>query len=164
MKLQRMLFGCVALLTTLSVLHAADPVYDFTLKKAADSITATKDGDKTVFTVVAPSGIGNGTIVLKEGQWTKEIVLRFQASKTDAFKDLEKFSLTAGHIKVAGGRKQSKALPFYLAGPDGKFSDKPAGTLDIVIEPTKDALEVRLPANLLGGANKVEIAWIDVLR
>ena len=55
-------------------------------------------------------------------------------------------------------------MPFYLADADGKFGDKPAGTLDIVVEMNKDTLEVKLPANLLTGSNKVDIAWIDFLR
>jgi hypothetical protein len=155
---------CAALFFLAGLTWAAEPTYEYTLKKGDDSIAAAKDGDKTVFTIVGKSGIGGGTIALKDGDWSKEVVLRFQYGKTDAFKTLEKFTLTTAHVKVEGAQKQSKAMPFFLAGSDGKFGATPAGTLEIVVEGTKDGLDVRLPANLLAGSKKVELSWIDAYR
>jgi len=110
------------------------------------------------------SGIGNGTITLKEGHWPKEVVLRFQHGKGQPFKGLEDFHLTTARFKVDGSQKKSKAMPFSLAGDDGKFADGPAGTLNVVVEETKDGMEVRLPANLLAGASNVKVEWVDFYR
>src|SRR4051812_31309164 len=123
--LPRLLFVAVAMAAAAGAVHAADPSYDFKLKKADDSITAAKDGDKTVFTITGKSGIGAGTITLKEGQWPKEVVLRFRYNDTDAFKTLEQIQLNTAKLKVSGSQKQSKAMPYFKADADGKFGDKP---------------------------------------
>jgi hypothetical protein len=162
--LTRVLLSCAAVLTVVGAARAPEPVYEFAVKKGDDAIAATKDGDKVVFTITGKSGIGGGTVTLKEGQWPKEVVLRFQHAKGQPFKGLEKFQLTTAHFKVDGSQKTSKAMPFSLAGDDGKFAAGPAGTLNVVVDETKDGLEVRLPANLLAGSKTVELAWIDVFR
>ena len=162
--LPRLLLSCAAILAAASAARASDPVYEFALKKGDDSITAARDGDKVVFTITGKSGIGNGTITLKEGHWPKEVVLRFQHGKGQPFKGLEDFHLTTARFKVDGSQKKSKAMPFSLAGDDGKFADGPAGTLNVVVEETKDGMEVRLPANLLAGASNVKVEWVDFYR
>jgi hypothetical protein len=162
--LTRVLLSCAAMLTAAGAARAADPAYEFALKKADDSITAAKDGDTVVFTITGKSGIGSGTVTLKEGQWAKVVVLRFQHGKGQPFKGLEDFHLTTARFKVDGSQRKSKAMPFSLAGDDGKFADGPAGTLNVVVEETKDGLEVRLPTNLLAGSKTVELGWIDFFR
>jgi hypothetical protein len=162
--LTRLLLSCAVILATASAARASDPVYEFALKKGDDSIIAAKDGDKVVFTITGKSGTGNGTITLKEGQWPKEVVLRFQHGKGQPFKGLEDFHLTTARFKVDGSQKTSKAMPFSLAGDDGKFAGGPAGTLNVAVEVTKDGLDVKLPANLLTGAGSVKIEWVDFFR
>src|SRR4051812_17779232 len=108
--LRHVLLGCAAFLTAAGAARAADPAYEFALKKADDAIAAAKDGDKVVFTVTGKSGIGGGTITLKEGQWPKEVVLRFQHGKGQPFKGLEDFHLTTARFKVDGSQKTSRAM------------------------------------------------------
>ena len=50
--------------------EAKEPTYKVVeVRKAADSVVAQKEKDRTVFVVTSESGIGGATIVLAGGEW-----------------------------------------------------------------------------------------------
>ena len=72
---------------------------DFSWKE--DTIRATLNKERVVFTVVSLSGIGRGTINLKAGNWPKEIVILLTYSDSEGFQNLENFRLKTARIRAS---------------------------------------------------------------
>lgn len=145
---------------------AAEPKYQFALKRKDDTIEVVRQKEATLFVITSPSGIGSVTIDRSEGPWPAEVTLRFQRAPGDGLKALENFELVSGRMKLLGTNKDSGSLRFFLADADGKFppgDDKPTGTVNATFSLTPAALDVRLPAHLLSG-DRVQIRWIDFYR
>src|SRR5438067_2455769 len=159
MNMSTALVFAVALL----VADKDEPKYQFTLKKPQDSIEARKDEKRTVFVVTSQSGIGEGTIALTEGRWPRDIVLRLQYDKERGFKMLESFGLTTNRIWVSGSQRTSGKMALYFLSPEGKPGDV-AGQVNVTVAEKAGALELTLPAHLLGGAKEVRLKWIDAFR
>jgi hypothetical protein len=156
------------LLLALAGMPVADPTkpeYEFALEKSGDSITLTDRGKQTVFVIKSKSGIGDGSIKLKSGEFPNEVVLRFEYVDRGDWKILEAFGLTAGRFHVAGSKSTSGAMRFYLADARGKVDEKNVtGTLNIAVKESDKGLEVYLPANLLLGVRELGLSWIDAFR
>jgi len=158
---------CLTMLLVFSAVGlAAEPKYQFDLKRKDDTIEVVRQKDATLFVITSPSGIGSATIDRSEGPWPAEVTLRFQRAPGDGLKALENFELVSGRMKLLGSHKDSGKLRFFLSNADGKFTssdDKPTGTMNATFSLTPAALDVRLPAHLLSG-NQVQIGWIDFYR
>jgi hypothetical protein len=138
--------------------------YQFMLKKAAeDSVEVRTEKTRTVFVITSKSGIGEGIFTLSEGQWPRDVVLRFQSAKNNGFKNLESFHQDTNRLKVCGAQRQSGEMELHFTGPDGKVGDV-AGKLNIKVETRDGALEVTLPAFLLTGSKQAGFSWIDAFR
>ncbi|WP_020470804.1 hypothetical protein [Zavarzinella formosa] len=145
---------------------AAEPVYEFKLDKPEDSATVVKEAKRTVFVVTSPNGIGQGTIILKAGQWPENVTLRFQRARGKGISKFEHFSLTTDRVSAQGELKLSDKLDFDFLDAKGKSGAdrRSAGVLNVVVESRDDALDVTLPTCLLIGSPRLELSWIDVLR
>ena len=150
---------------------AKEPTYKVVeVRKAADSVVAQREKDRTVFVVTSESGIGGATIVLAGGEWPQNVTLRFLYSKGKGFDWLEDIRLSTDRVVVQGTQKMSGRMPFCFAGPDDKLDviepggRESAGFLDVRVHHTKEAMDVTLPANMLRGSTKLRVAWIDAYR
>jgi hypothetical protein len=146
---------------------AAAPVYDFQLANKEDTVVARQDGNRTVFLITSPGGIGRATISLKAGQWPKDVTFRFVYGEGKGFTNLEDFCLTADRLEVVGmGGRQigAKTMPVYRLDEAGKPSPQPVGQLPVRVEERNGAVEVTLPADLLAGSGKVRLSWINAYR
>jgi hypothetical protein len=151
--------------------EAKEPTYKVVdVRKAADSVVAQKEKDRTVFVVTSESGIGEAAIVLTAGEWPENVTLRFQYSKGKGFQTLEDIRLYSDRVVVQGTQKSSGKMPFCFAGRDVKLDviepggREAAGFLDVRVRDGKEALDVTLPANMLRGSGRLRVAWIDAYR
>lgn len=135
----------------------------FMLKKTEDSAEVRKEEKRTVLVMTSKSGIGEAAVTLAEGQWPRDVVLRFQYGKDAGFRNLEAFDLRTNRIQVSGSQRQSGNMELYFLSPGGK-AEAIAGRLNVKVEPRGGALEVTLPAHLLTGAKEVTFSWIDAFR
>jgi hypothetical protein len=161
------------LLSLVSV-AGAEPSYEFKLRKAADTIVAVKEKERTVILVTSPGGIGQGTITLKAGQWPENVTLRLQHDKGKPFANLERIDLTADRIRVEGNLKSSgqfkfcfldaKRTPVAIDQGTPSNARAPAGTMNVRVEKRDHGMDVVLPACLLIGSAQVELSWVDAYR
>src|SRR5262245_63812641 len=101
--------------------EANEPTYKVVeVRKAADSVVAQKEKDRTVFVVTSESGIGEAAIVLASGEWPEKVTLRFVYSKDRGFHMLEDIRLYTDRVVVQGTQKSSGKMPFCFVGPDVK--------------------------------------------
>src|SRR5437763_15626709 len=101
--------------------EAKEPTYKVVeVSKAADTVVAQKEKDRTVFVVTSESGIGDATIVLNSGDWPENVTLRFVHAKGRGFTTLEDIRLYTDRVVVTGAEKVSGKMPFCFAGPDVK--------------------------------------------
>jgi hypothetical protein len=149
---------------------AKEPTYKVELRKAADSVVAQKEKDRTVFVITSESGIGGADIVLAKGAWPEKVTLRFLYSEGKAFWTLEDIRLWTDRVMVQGTQKKSGRMPFCFVGADGKSNAiepggaKAAGFLDVRVHRGEWVLDVTLPANVLRGSGKLRLSWIDAFR
>lgn len=145
---------------------SAEPAYEFKLHRPGDSAVAVKEANRTVFVVTSPSGIGQGAVILKAGQWPENVTLRFQRKQAEGLGNLEHFGLKTDRISTQGDLKSSGKFDFGFLDAKGKSGAerRSAGVLNVVVESRDDALDVTLPARMLVGSTQVEFSWIDVLR
>jgi hypothetical protein len=148
---------------TLLLADGDEPKYAFALKKPQDSMEARKEEKRTGLVITSQSGIGEGGVLLTEGRWPRDIVLRFQYDKTRGFKMLESFTLTTNRIHVSGSQRTSGKMALYFLSPEGKPGDV-AGQVNVTVAEKDGALELTLPAHLLTGAKEVRLKWIDAFR
>lgn len=99
---------------------AAEPAYEFKLHGPADSAAAVKEANRTVFVVTCPSGIGEGTIVLKAGQWPENVTLRFQRARAKGLGKLEHLGLKTARVSAQGDLKSSGKFDFSFLDAQGK--------------------------------------------
>ena len=147
---------------------AQEASYEFKLKKPADTLVVTNEKDRTVFTITSESGIGGADITLRKGTWPKHVTARFSYTKDRGFSKLEGFTLTTAHLQISHsvpGAGEHR-MPFWLAGPDGKFEQmKPAaGALNVTAANRSGALELDFPAHLCVGSREIKLTWIDAFR
>jgi hypothetical protein len=140
-----------------------EPKYAFALKKPQDSMEIRKDDKRTVLVITSQSGIGEGGVLLTEGRWPRDIVLRLQYDKKRGFKMLESFGLTTNRIAVSGSQRTSGKMALSFLSPDGK-PEGVAGQVNVAVAEKEGALELTLPAHLLTGAKEVRLNWIDAFR
>jgi hypothetical protein len=145
---------------------ATEPVYEFKLRKPADTLVTGKEKDRTIFIVTSPSGIGGATATLKGGQWPENVTIRLQQQQGKGYAMLENFTLTTDRVRVEGNAKSSGKFNFCFLGADkkGRSNAPPTGTLNVRVEVGKDALDVTLPSCLLIGSSQFELSWIDAYR
>jgi hypothetical protein len=152
--------------------EAKEPTYKVVeVHKAADSVVARTEKDRTVFVVTSESGIGGATIVLAGGEWPQHVTLRFRYATGKGFHWLEDIRLSTDRVVVAGAQKLSGRMPFCFAGPDSDKLDviqpggrEAAGLLDVRVRHGKEAMDVTLPAHMLRGSTRLRVAWIDAFR
>src|SRR5262245_54144245 len=96
---------------------AQEPMYRFKLKKPADSITARRESDRAVFTIISESGIGGATLSVSDGKWLPNASLRFQYGKDKGFRSLENLVVSTGRLRATGAiaKTGTYKLPFRLA-------------------------------------------------
>src|SRR5437868_4615017 len=82
-----------------------EPTYKIAVRKAADSVVAQKEKDRTVFVITSESGIGGADIVLASGVWPENVTLRFLYSKDKGFPTLEDIRLYTDRVVVQGTQK-----------------------------------------------------------
>jgi hypothetical protein len=102
-------------------------------------------------------------VLLTEGRWPRDVVLRMQYDKARGFAMLESFGLKTARLSVDGSQRASGAMEFYFLSPEGK-AEAPAGKVNVKVEARGGALEVTLPAHLLTGVKEVTFDWIDAFR
>jgi hypothetical protein len=140
------------------------PSYEFRPGNDKESVEVRVEADRTVYVITGGKASG-GTIkiCLKAGQWPRDVTLRLSKSSF-----VDTFSVTTDHVYFADTRyfSGSGKMPFVLRNAKGDFdSGGPAtGTLNVVIEKTKEGLDFRLPPNLLVGSREVEFFWIVYLK
>ncbi len=149
-----------------------EPMYEFKLNKADNTIVAVKENDRTVFVVTCPVGIGYGSIKLKGGQWPENVTFRLQHGKDKGFTNLEDFKLTTDRLQLEGSLKMSgkfsfcflnaKGTPVGVGTPVGARPS--AGELAVRVESRNGALEVTLPSCLLIGSSQVRLDWVNEFR
>lgn len=152
--------------------EAKEPTYKVVeVRKAADSVVARAEKDRTVFVVTSESGIGGATITLAGGEWPENVTLRFRYAKGQGFHWLEDIRLSTDRVVVAGAQKMSGRMPFCFAGPDSDKRDviqpggrEAAGLLDVRVRHAGEAMDVTLPAHMLRGSTRLRVAWIDAFR
>ena len=150
--------------------EAKEPTYKVKVHKAADSVVAQKEKDRTVLVVTSESGIGGADILLASGEWPENVTLRFLYSKGKGFRTLEDIRLSTDRVVVQGTQKASGRMPFCFAGPDDKVDviepggREAAGFLDLRVHHGKAALDVTLPANMLRRSSNLRLSWIDAYR
>jgi hypothetical protein len=148
----------------------AAPAFEITLKKKADRIDVGKAGQGTLFNVTSASGIGDGTIALKAGQWPEHITLRFIHAADKGFTNLERLNVVTDRMQIEGDLKSTGKFRFFFLNakraPVG--TEKPArasaGTLNVTVQQRNGAIEVTLPACLLIGSNEMRLQWVNEFR
>ena len=161
----RWLAGAGAVLLAAGAL-AAGPDYEVKTAKPGDAVTVAKDGGRLVVTVASKTGIGSCTVRPKEGDWPREVVLRFRYADGKPFTALESFRLTTPRFKLDGNHKDTPRMPLFFANAAGGF-DKgavPGGWANVAVKFTPGGLELVLPANFLVGRQEVGLNWIDFYR
>jgi hypothetical protein len=152
--------------------EAKEPTYRVVdVRKAADSVVARAEKDRTVVVVTSESGIGGATILPAGGEWPENVTLRFQYAEGKGFHSLEDVRLSTDRVVVEGAEKMSGRMPFCFAGPDSDKRDviqpggrTAAGLLDVRVRRTEAVMDVTLPAHLLRGSTRLRVAWIDAYR
>jgi hypothetical protein len=148
----------------------AEPAFAFKLRKPADSIIAGVDGKRAIILVTSASGIGDGTITLKAGQWPENVTLRFHHNKEKGFTNLERIHLSTDRVQIEGSVKSSGKFRFFFLDakrtPVGaeKPAREPAGVLNVTVQERNGALEVTLPACLLIGSSELRLQWVNEFR
>jgi hypothetical protein len=148
---------------------SVEPAYEFKLKKPADRIDVGKAEKGVLFNVTSATGIGEGTITLKAGQWPKHVTLRFMHGDK-GFKNLERVHLASDRMQIEGDKKSSGKFRFFFLDakqtPVGteKPAREPAGVLNVTVQERNGAVEVTLPANLLIGSSEVRLQWVNEFR
>lgn len=147
--------------------HAKDTYkFEFPKNKNTDSAQVQQENGKTIFVITSPSGISEVKVTLTQGQWPRQLVLRYLYKKDTGFRYLESWGIRTETIAVHGSQRQSGAMPFYFQTLEDKSnpSDPPAGTLDIRVQETDKAMEVTLPPNMLQNSKQIQLSWIDAYR
>jgi hypothetical protein len=146
--------------------RAAAPAYELKLHNSEDRVVAVKEANRTVFVVTCPSGIGEGTIILKAGQWPENVTLRFQHKHGVGLGKLEQLVLKTDRIRADGDSNSSGKFGFEFLDAKGKPGADPrsAGVLNVVVESRDDALDVTLPARMLIGSTRFELRWVNLFR
>jgi hypothetical protein len=167
MRLIRVLLT-TALCIASPTVKADEPKYDFQAGRRGETVEVRVDGKQTVFAITGKGPVGAVTIRLKEGDWPQNIVLRL-----NGFDNVESFTATSDRVTFGGEQglsnggvlALSRKLPFRFANAKGEFEKgKNAGTLDVIIEKSKDALDFKLPANVFTGSREVKLAWVIFVR
>ena len=149
---------------------ATEPTYQVELHKAADSVVARKEKDRTVFVITSASGIGGADIVLGSGAWPEKVTFRFLNAEGKAFTTLEDIRLYTDRVLIQGAQALSGKMPFRFVGAEGKFDaiepggPEAAGRLDVRVHRGEAGLDVTLPANVLRGSGQLRLTWIDAFR
>jgi hypothetical protein len=152
--------------------EAKEPTYKVVeVQKAADSVVAQTENERTVFVVTSESGIGGATIMPAGREWPENVTLRFLYAKGKGFHWLEDLRLSTDRVVVEGAQKLAGRMPFCFAGPDSDKLDviqpggrEAAGFLDVRVRHGKEAMDVTLPSHMLRGSSKLRMAWIDAFR
>ena len=155
--------------------EAASPVeraaWQINLKKKDDKVAIAIEGEKTIFTITSPSGIGSATVEPKTRQWPATVVVRLH------LRGLESFAASNGNVKV------SAAWDGKLAREQLWVEDKEGPALDAsnrlwlsmrafdaagepaVAVPIQDGwFEVTVPKAMLDEGASLRLDWIDFYR
>lgn len=141
------------------------PAFNIQLAKTSDTITATVEGDRAVFTVTSPSGIGRATITPSQA-WPRTVVLRFQYEPGRPFGSLESLKAATSRLRVAGSVNTSGRAEFAFADPEGEHpSPAPAaGFLNLVIQAGAGETVALFPDYTFAGRESVIFEWVDFFR
>jgi hypothetical protein len=133
-----------------------------------DRITARAEGDRVVFDVVSPTGIGSATVTRKGAKWPERLMLRLHLA------GLESVAVTSGTVTLSSSvqshgqfTKQVQWTPDHVEPldpgllraftSDGKPTDKLPGN--------GGWFELTFPKSMLEHAGeKLELSWIDFYR
>ncbi|MFO0966224.1 MAG: hypothetical protein U0793_11660 [Gemmataceae bacterium] len=170
------LHALLALLLTSRVVFAEDEELKFkiTTKKKGDTVEFRANGDKVLFIVTSPFGIGQAVIEREAMTWPKGVALRLRLKGLESFKVSSGKATLQAAVSVVEGKAQTRQWkdgkedapldeksPFWMdvrvIGSDGK----PAGKL-----PLKDGyFELTLPRAFFEGAPpSITVSWIDFYR
>jgi len=141
------------------------PAFNIQLAKTTDTITATVEGDRAVFVVTSPSGIGQATIAPNQ-TWSKTVVFQFQHEPGRPFGSLESLRATSSRLSVAGSVSTSGQAEFAFADAKGAFPSPapPAGFLNLVVQAGPDEAIARFPDYVFAGRESVAFEWVDFYR
>lgn len=142
--------------------------YNLHCRKPDDQVTAKAEGDRVVFDIVSPSGIGGAQIVRKNTAWPAVMALRLHLA------GLESLSIGNGKntlkISVLSHGNRDRLVHLVRDGKEGPQLDKTSpfwtevGTREADGRQS-DKFHVIIPRALLDEAgNKLEIHWIDFYR
>lgn len=146
------------------------PTFDITTNKSADQGKVEVKGDSATFDFFSPSGIGGGTITLKQGSWPLSVVLRLHLH------GLESFNVSNGKVslRVSVVSHAEKPTRLILVEDSREQDLEPGGViraLDADGKPISGLpgqggwFEIRLPQALLEGQPKsLKLGWIDFYR
>jgi hypothetical protein len=168
--------GLLVVALSLSILSAADDMATFkvTKRKADDKVEVQADGEKAVFSVKSPSGIGAATIESVQQKWPKAVVLRLHLEGLESLVVANgKLKLNAavsaleGKLRVRLWKDDKEDEPvdpksaywitIRLLGSDGNATNR---------LPLKNGLfEITLPQILFESNPKhLTVQWIDFYR
>ena len=129
------------------------PKFNFEYRKkgphgSPNSIEAKVAESSVVFDVKSGSGIGSGSIKLKEGNWPKKVLVRLH------LRGLEGFSVSNGKKTI-----QRSDLNVRMLDPEGNLLEG-----KYLLE-NKGYYEASIPSSLLGPeVREIQIRWVDFYR
>ena len=129
------------------------PKFNFEYRKkgphgSPNSIEAKVAESSVVFDVKSGSGIGSGSIKLKEGNWPKKVLVRLH------LRGLEGFSVSNGKKTI-----QRSDLNVRMLDPEGNLLEGK------YLLKNKGYYEAIVPSSLLGPeVREIQIRWVDFYR
>ena len=148
-----------------------EAAWQINLKKKDDKVAIAIDGEKTIFTITSPSGIGSATVGPKSKQWPATVVVRLH------LRGLESFAVSNGTVKVSAawdGKLAREQL--WVEGKEGPALDASnrlwvnmrafdAAGKPAVAVPIQDGwFEVMVPNTILDEGASLKLDWIDFHR
>ena len=157
--------------------HSEEPSGRFQVatRKVDDRVTVGPQGDRVLFTVTSPSGIGGATITREGARWPGSIILRLH------LRGLERLRIGSGKVNLSATVSSSgdhrTILSFSEGGKEEVSIDRHSpywteiSILDAQGHPAKEiplkdgVFEVALP-HVLFGSNPptITLDWIDFYR
>jgi hypothetical protein len=139
---------------------ASGPKFSYRLKKATeDSIDPAFEKDGVTFEIRSKSGIGAGDIRLTEGNWPRQVVLRFRLSS------LEHVAVGNGQVTLKGNLSARPKTVLYYGKDGTPVSEERKAAYTLVLIQGEQGIDVIVPANFVTkDTPTINLEWIDAYR
>lgn len=158
----------------------APPKLAVEMNKPEDTFFVRRSAERTVYVIKCPSGIGGAKITKKEGDWPRNVILRFQYDDERPYHRFESFGIrtdrmeisTSITLKLEKGAQTPVPVKFPYRLVDAKGTSKPAdkggipasGVLEGTVQLKASGLEISLPPECLVDSKTLNVGWIDAFR